>query len=114
MLQCSIALGSSQLLSEKGIAMTPEQMMKLNNSFTNLMMDTHAVMSIRMMDMMGAIPTDADENTKMVSEKGPAFAEAMSALTSAALSGYRPDQIMAAGLEPLQREVSSNRARLEK
>lgn len=81
--------------------MTPEQMMKLNNSFTNLMMDTHAVMSIRMMGMMGAIPTDADENTKMVSEKGPAFAEAMSALTSAALSGYRPDQIMAAGMEPL-------------
>ena len=94
--------------------MTPEQMMKLNDSFTNLMMYTHAVMSIRMMGMMGAIPTDADENTKMVSEKGPAFAEAMSALTSAALSGYRPDQIMAAGMEPLQREVSSNRARMEK
>jgi len=75
------------------------------------MMDTHAVMSIR---MMGAIPTDADENTKMVSEKGPAFAEAMSALTSAALSGYRPDQIMAAGMEPQQREVSSNQAHLEK
>ena len=80
--------------------MTPEQMTKLNTSFTTL--------------MMGASPTNADENTKMVSEKGPAFAKAISALTSATLSGYRPDRIMAAGMEPLQREVSSNRARLEK
>ncbi|MDG1861971.1 MAG: antifreeze protein [Yoonia sp.] len=94
--------------------MTPEQMLKLNASFTTLMMDTHAVMSIRMMGMMGATPAHSDENTRIVSEKAPAFAEAMKALTTAALSGYRPDQIMAAGMEPLQREVSSNRARLEK
>lgn len=94
--------------------MTPEQMMKLQNAFTNLMMDTHAVMSLRMMGMMGAIDTDADENTRMVEEKGPAFTKAMTALTSAALSGSRPDQIMAAGMEPLQREVSNNRARLSK
>lgn len=94
--------------------MTPEQMMKLNTSFATLMMDTTAVMSIRMMGMMGAIPAEADETAKMVAEKGPAFAEAMQALTKAALSGYRPDQIMAAGIEPLQREVSSNRERLTK
>lgn len=94
--------------------MTPEQMMKLNASFTNLMMDTHAVMSLRMMGMIGAVPADADENTKIVAEKAPAFAEAIQALTRAALSGYRPDQIMAAGIEPLQREVSSNRVRLTK
>ena len=94
--------------------MTPEQMLKLHGSFTALMMDTHAVMSLRVMGMVGAIPADADENTRMVNEKGPAFAEAMTALTTAALSGYRPDQIMAAGMEPLQREVSSNRARLTK
>ena len=94
--------------------MTPEQMMKLQGSFTSLMMDTHAVMSLRVMGIMGAIPTESDENTRMVSEKGPAFTEAMHALTNAALSGYRPDQIMAAGIEPLQREVSSNRARLTK
>ena len=92
--------------------MTPEQMMKLQSAFTNLMMDTHAVMSLRMMGMMGTIDTDADENTRMVEEKGPAFTEAMTAFTSAALSGHRPDQIMAADMEPLQREVSSNRARL--
>ena len=53
-------------------------------------------------------------SSQLLSEKGPTFAEAMNALTSAALSGYRPDQIMAAGMEPLQREVSSNRARLER
>lgn len=94
--------------------MTPEQMMKLNASFTTMIMDTHAVMSLRVMGMMGAIPADDDENTRMVSEKAPVFAEAMHALTNAALSGYRPDQIMAAGMEPLAREVSSNRARLTK
>ena len=94
--------------------MTPEQMMKLNASVSTLMMDSQAVMSLRMMGMMGAIPTDNDEATKMVSEKAPAFAEAMTALTQAALSGYRPDQIIAAGMEPLQREVSSNRDRLTK
>lgn len=96
---------------KKEIAMTPEQMMKLQSAFTNLMMDTHAVMSLR---MMGAMDADADETTRMFEEKGPAFTEAMTALTSAALSGYRPDQIIAAGMEPLQREVSGNRARLTK
>ncbi len=94
--------------------MTPEQMMKLQSAFSTLMLDTHAVMSLRMMGMVGAIPSEDDENTRMVEEKAPAFAEALNALTNAALSGYRPDQIMAAGMAPLQREVSSNRARLSK
>lgn len=94
--------------------MTHEQFMKLNSDFTTMMMDTHAVMSLRMMGMIGAIPADDAENTRMVSEKAPAFVEAMTALTNAALSGYRPDEIMAAGMEPLAREVSNNRARLEK
>ncbi len=94
--------------------MTAEQMINLQNSFTTLMVDTHAVMSLRTMGMVGALPSEADENTRMVNEKAPAFAKAINALTNAALSGYRPDQIMAAGMEPLQREVSSNRARLTK
>lgn len=94
--------------------MTPEQMMKLNTSFTSLMMDTQAVMSLRILGMVGIIPSDTNENTRMIDEKAPAFTQAMTALTNAALSGYRPDQIMAAGIEPLQREVSQNRARLTK
>ncbi|WP_458792326.1 antifreeze protein [Yoonia sp. MH D7] len=94
--------------------MTAEQMIILQTSFTTLMMDTHAVMSLRMMGMVGLIATDADENTRMMHEKAPAFTAAMNALTNAALCGYRPDQIIAAGMEPLQREVSNNRARLTK
>lgn len=92
--------------------MTPEQMMKLNASIAKLMMDTHTVMTLRVMGMAGAIPAASDENTRMVHEKGPAFSEAMTAATKAAMSGKRPDQIMAASIKPLQRKVSSNRKRL--
>lgn len=94
--------------------MTPEQILKLNRSFISLMLDTQAVMSLRIMGMVGAIPAQSNENTRMVSEKGPAFAEAMSALTRAAFKGSRPDQIMSAGIAPLAREVSQNRKRLSK
>lgn len=92
--------------------MTPQEMINLQNSFATLMMDTYAVVSLRIMGMVGAIPSQTNENTRMLNEKAPAFAEAMTALTNAALSGYRADQIMAAGIAPLQREVSNNRARL--
>lgn len=94
--------------------MTPEQFFAFNTAATKLVTDTQAVMTLRMMGIAGALPAAPDENDRMVAEKGPAFAQAMSDMTAAAFAGQRPDQIMAAGMEPLQTEVSNNRDRLSK
>lgn len=94
--------------------MTPQQFFAFNSAVTKLVTDTSTVMTLRMMGMAGALPAAADENDRMIAEKGPAFAQAMSDMTAAAIAGKRPDQIMSAGMEPLQAEVTSNRDRLTK
>ncbi|MFT5067474.1 MAG: hypothetical protein ACJAXK_000381 [Yoonia sp.] len=94
--------------------MTPIQFFAFNTEVTKLMVDTQAVMALRLMGIAGALPAHADENDRMLAEKGPAFAQAMSEMTAAAAAGKRPDQIMSAGMEPLQTQVSSNRERLTK
>lgn len=114
MLQRSIALVIVNPLSAKRIAMTPQQILKLNAAYMKLMIDTQMVMTLRVLGIAGAIRSAPDENERMIAEKGPAFTEAMTALTTAALSGSRPDQIIAAGMKPLQRKVSSNKARLSR
>jgi hypothetical protein len=92
--------------------MTLEQMITLNTQFTKLMTDTQAVITLRMMGMAGALPSEAGENERMISEKGPAFSQAVSDMTAAAMAGKRPDQVMAAGMSLLQQQVSNNRTRL--
>lgn len=94
--------------------MTPTQFFAFNSEVTKLMVDTQAVMALRLMGMAGALPADADENDRMLAEKGPAFAQAMSEMTTAAMAGKQPVEIMSAGMAPLQSEVSGNRERLTK
>jgi hypothetical protein len=50
----------------------------------------------------------------MVAEKVPAFVEAMTASSIAAMSGKAPDKVMQAAITPLTREARSNRKRLAK
>ncbi|MCO4848057.1 MAG: antifreeze protein [Yoonia sp.] len=92
--------------------MTPIQFFAFNSEVTKLMSDTHAVMAVRLLGMAGALPAEADENDRMLAEKGPAFAQAMSEMTAATMTGKPLGEIMSAGMAPLQSEVSSNRERL--
>ena len=72
--------------------MTRTQFFAFNTKVTKLMIGTHAVMAPRLMGIAGGLPVHADENDRMLAEKGPAFAQEMSEMTAAA--GKRPDQIM--------------------
>ncbi|MBQ0804163.1 antifreeze protein [Sulfitobacter sp. HGT1] len=94
--------------------MNPLKLLALNAQFTSLMIDTQAVMTLRMLGMAGALPHASGENSRMFKEKGPAMARAYKAATHAALSGGSPDQIMTAAMAPVSKRVRANRKRLTK
>lgn len=92
--------------------MNPFSFFAMQAQFTTLAVETQIVMSLRLMAMAGAIPARPGENKRMISEKGPAMAKAMSAGTRAALAGKSPDQVLSATLTPLASKVHKNRKRL--
>lgn len=94
--------------------MNPLNLMKLSTQMAYLILDTQAVMTLRLMGMAGALPHARGENERMVNEKGPAMAKAYAAATKAAIGGGRPDQIMTAAMEPVSKKVRANRKRLTK
>ncbi|AXI48084.1 antifreeze protein [Sulfitobacter sp. SK012] len=92
--------------------MTPLSLFALQARATSLMFETQTVMALRVMGMSGAIPAHSDENLRMLTEKGPAMAEAFVAGNSAILQGKNPEEIMNATLDPLVEAVRANRVRL--
>jgi len=94
--------------------MNPFAFFTLQTQMSQLMMDTQAVMSLRIMGMSGAIPARKGENDRMIAEKGPALADAYAAGAKAMMAGNTPDQIMRAAMAPLSKKVSANRKRLMK
>lgn len=89
-------------------------MMELGWGLARLAAETQTVMTLRLWGMAGLWPVTSTENSRMISEKAPAFAEAQVAMAKAAMKGQRPDQVMAAGLKPLARKTGSNSRRLLK
>lgn len=94
--------------------MNPLTLMSLNVKLASLMLDTQAVMMLRIMGMAGALPQTRGENNRMVNEKGPAMVKAYAAATKTAMAGGRPDQILTAAMKPVSRKVRANRKRLTK
>ncbi len=81
-------------------------------AFWTLMAETQTVMTLRIMGMAGLWPVHPDENERMVSEKGPAFARAMVAGSLAAMRGASPDRVAMAAMRPLGRKTRANVKRL--
>lgn len=94
--------------------MNPLSMISLGTQLTSLIVDTHTVMTLRIMGMSGALPHSHGENSRMVHEKGPAMMKAYAAATEAAMAGALPDQIMSAAMAPVSKKVRANRKRLMK
>ncbi|KIN63331.1 Antifreeze protein, type I [Sulfitobacter noctilucicola] len=94
--------------------MTPTDLFALQLRLGTLFIETQAVMSLRLLAMGGVIPSHPGENTRMVSEKGPAMTKAFAAATQAMMEGKRPEQIMSAAITPVSKRVRSNRKRLSK
>ncbi|NUH66418.1 antifreeze protein [Sulfitobacter sp. S0837] len=94
--------------------MSPFAFFALQSQFAALAVETQIVMSLRLMAMAGALPARPGENSRMISEKGPALTKAVSAGAQAAMAGKAPEQIINASLAPLTRKVRQNRKRLMK
>ncbi len=89
--------------------MNPLTIFTLNTQLASLMMDTQAVMSLRILGMTGALPQSRGENTRMVNEKTTAMVKAFEAATKTAMAGGRPDQIMTAAMAPVRKKARANR-----
>ncbi|SNR51999.1 hypothetical protein [Puniceibacterium sediminis] len=79
-----------------------------------LAVETHAVMTMRIMGMAGLWNVGKSENTRMVHEKPPALMKSAMNAVSASMNGARPDQIMNTSIRPLRAKTRSNSNRLAK
>lgn len=74
--------------------------------------DSQSVVTMRMMGLSGAWLVPDGENDVMISEKVPAFTEALVSGVLTAMSGQGPDRVMQAVIEPLFVKANANRVRL--
>ena len=79
-----------------------------------MMMEAQAVVTYRVLGMMGVWPVASSENWRMTMEKGPVFAAAQQGAMAAAMAGKSPDLIAAAWLKPIGGKTRSNERRLSK
>lgn len=81
-------------------------------SCAQLAADTQRVIAMRMMGVSGAWLIPRSEVSDMMSEKLPAFTEALVSGALTAWSGAPPERIMRATLEPLSGTARDNCVRL--
>lgn len=93
-------------------AATPAQIWRAYAGLGMLAFEAQAVVGMRLMGMSGAWPVGKSENSKMLSEKPPAFAKAATAAATKAAFGGRPDQVLTAAVKPLAKIARANRKRL--
>jgi hypothetical protein len=81
-------------------------------SCAQLTADAHSVVMMRVLGMSGVWSVPHGESHAMVTEKVPAFTQAMVAGTISALSGHQPEQVGHAAIAPLSSAARDNRRRL--
>lgn len=77
-----------------------------------LAVEANVVVIYRTLGLFGFRPMGAQEVSRMMSEKPPAFAASALAAGLTAIGGQRPDQVMAAAIHPLRIETNRNVRRL--
>lgn len=91
---------------------TPAQMFKAWSDLGTLAFEAQTVVSLRMLGMAGFWPVGKSEDSRMLSEKPPAFVRASAAATAKAFAGGRPDEILSAAATTLTKTARANRKRL--
>ncbi|GGL69331.1 hypothetical protein [Wenxinia marina] len=74
--------------------------------------EAQGVIAMRIWGLAGMWPVVADESRRMVTEKGPAFAEAAAAATAAAMALQTGPQVAMATLKPIRKLTRANHRRL--
>jgi hypothetical protein len=76
--------------------------MTLNTQFTSLMLDTQAVMALRIMGMAGALPHARTENARMMDEKRACDDQSFSGRDKSCDGGQKPGPDHDSGNGPRQ------------
>lgn len=87
---------------------------RLQGQIAMMAFEAQAVITLRMLGMMGLWAVTPTENARMLSEKPTAFLQSASAAMNAAANGMRPDQIVTAAVTPIRQRTSANVRRLTK
>ena len=93
---------------------TPIDLWRTGLELWHLGSETHMVVTMRMLGMMGVWSVSPRENERMVSEKLPAFTKAAVAASQSAFRGDRPDEILNAAIHPLRGRTHANSRRLSR
>lgn len=93
---------------------SPVETFALGLEIFHLAGETQRIMVMRLLGMSGLWNVQGTEPTRMVAEKPAAFARSAEAAIKAAMDGQRPDQVMAAAVEPLRSKTRANVARLSR
>lgn len=94
------------------IPLTPGPVIDLVLRSSQLAIESHIVIALRLFGMVGLWPVHGDEASRMITEKVPAWIKAAGHAHHSLLSGGRPDEILLATIEPLRHTAQSNRERL--
>ncbi|MCV2880742.1 hypothetical protein [Actibacterium sp. XHP0104] len=78
----------------------------------HLAVESHMVVSMRVLGLMGLWPVSNGENQRMVGEKLRAMAEVFEASQRSIWRGDRPDEMATAALRPIRRRTYVNSRRL--
>lgn len=79
---------------------------------TQIMIESQAVIAMRIAGMMGLWPQSANEATRMVTEKQDAMQLSVRAALRAASRGAAADTVLSEALRPIGRRTRSNAKRL--
>jgi hypothetical protein len=77
-----------------------------------MLAEAQTVIALRMMGMAGVWTLAEGETMRMITEKQQAFAQSAADLTTAAMRGKPPEEILAAAVRPLGRQTRANARRL--
>ena len=94
--------------------MTPKQAMRLATQSTLMMVEAQRVIAMRVAGMAGNWKVNADEDTRMVTEKQQAMVAAGQAMIEATARGGSSGAVALAALKPIRARTRANNARLTK
>ena len=79
-----------------------------------VMIESQAVIAMRVMGMAGIWSVTPSEDSRMVSEKIAALTRAATESTRVAMAGGSPDRVAAAAIRPIRQTTRANMRRLSK
>ena len=92
----------------------PAEAIRASTDMMLLAWEAQMVMAMRLAGMAGLWSVMPSESNRMVSEKGPAFAEAALAASRAMIRGAPPAALAQAWMRPIRRRTGANARRLSR